>query len=91
MSRPPRKDRNTVASRYVGIRLNQNEWRLMIECVEVKNRQMKEIGLPPIMTGTALIKSLLMQEAERLGLHSEPVRRVTGAFEKPPRRPAKKT
>jgi len=75
MPRPPREDRNTVGSKHLAFRLSQYEYELLMMCVQVKNQQMAGIGLPPLMNPTAFVKSLILQEAERLLAPEEVVRR----------------
>lgn len=78
MPRPPREDRNTVGSRHLAFRLTQYEYELLVLCVAYKNEQMQRIGLPPLMNPTAWVKSLIVQEAERL-LPLEEVAKRTAA------------
>ena len=66
MSRPPRDDRSAVAARHVGLRLNAYEHETLTRCVAAKNRQMAEMGLPPMMTPTSFLKYLIQEEAKRL-------------------------
>ncbi len=71
MAGKPREDRSSVASKHLGLRLTDDEFQLLRAVVDATNERMREAGLPPLMTGTSLVKMLVEQEARRLGVLPE--------------------
>ena len=68
MSGKPREDRSAIASHHLGLRLNDDEHTQLGAIVADANEKMSEAGIPGVMTMTAMVRWLIVQEFKRRGL-----------------------
>jgi hypothetical protein len=71
MSGKPRKDRTTIASHHLGLRLTGRQHDLLTACVRHMSEKLRAEGVPAYVSASGLVTWLIEQEAKRLGVDSD--------------------